>query len=53
LNRPAAIAISSAVQLATSADARTAGPDMAPDHVFRDCRDCPEMVVIPAGNRRR
>jgi hypothetical protein len=50
LNRPAAIAISSAVLLATSADA---GPDMAPSLVFRDCRDCPEMVVIPAGDRRR
>jgi len=21
-----------------------------PDTVFRDCRDCPEMVVVPAGN---
>lgn len=30
--------------------AEKAAKDMYPGKVFRDCGDCPEMVVIPAGN---
>ena len=51
--RPAAGA--SAAFCGTSADVSTAGTaaggDAAriPGEVFRDCADCPEMVVVPAG----
>jgi formylglycine-generating enzyme required for sulfatase activity len=32
------------------AAAETAGADGAqPGHVFRDCRDCPDIIVVPAG----
>ena len=34
--------------MASPAFARTAGPK--PGSKFKDCRDCPEMVVVPAGS---
>jgi formylglycine-generating enzyme required for sulfatase activity len=40
-----------AVSLASAADFRQRGENGSPSRVnsFRDCRDCPEMVVIPSG----
>ncbi len=37
------------VLLLLALPAVTAAQDMAPGTVFKDCADCPEMVVIPAG----
>lgn len=37
---------------ATVATATVAGSARVPGTVFRDCPDCPEMVVIPAGSFR-
>jgi formylglycine-generating enzyme required for sulfatase activity len=33
-----------------SAAAEKAGAEMTPGNVFRDCADCPVMVIIPAGS---
>src|SRR5260221_9874318 len=34
----------------THAAAQVKAPGRAPGTVFRDCRACPEMVVLPAGS---
>jgi formylglycine-generating enzyme required for sulfatase activity len=34
----------------TSSKSKGAYPSLAPGKTFRDCADCPEMVVIPAGS---
>lgn len=39
-----------ALSYAESADARRVDSGRVPGTMFRDCPECPEMVVIPAGN---
>lgn len=38
--------------LAAAAGGEPEGSDMRPGEVFRDCTECPEMVVLPAGRFR-
>ena len=40
------------VSMPASAQKRTPGPSQAslkPGHVLKECRNCPELVVVPAG----
>jgi len=44
------LGVLSLLPLPAPAQAQSAAPIPAPGTVFRDCPDCPEMVVIPAGS---
>ena len=38
------------ISLGSTAPASSEGTDLQPGQTFRDCSDCPEMVVIPPGS---
>jgi formylglycine-generating enzyme required for sulfatase activity len=44
------LAVACSLTAATQAAAQATTPLRAADTFFRDCRDCPEMVVVPAGS---
>ena len=48
--RAGAAATLALAALAAAADSRAAEPARSAGSTFRDCDDCPEMVVIPAGS---
>ncbi len=39
--------------MSSSALAEQAGDEMIPGDLFKDCADCPEMVIIPSGTYKR
>jgi formylglycine-generating enzyme required for sulfatase activity len=46
-----AIALGGPLALSVHAEEKTHGEtDLVPGHAFRDCDECPEMVVVPAGS---
>jgi formylglycine-generating enzyme len=49
LRDPKTVAVAA---LTAAAPAPQASANAVPDKTFRDCSECPEMVVIPAGNFR-
>src|SRR5262245_11822731 len=44
------LAVALAGSCATASSAPVATPHTRPGEVFRDCADCPELVVIPGGS---
>ena len=44
------VTIALAALIASGADARTPPPSPHRATIFRDCRDCPQMVAVPAGS---
>jgi formylglycine-generating enzyme required for sulfatase activity len=50
MNSAALVAVAAVLTAQVSGCARAPTSDSKPGTVFRDCPDCPEMVVVPAGS---